>query len=208
MNRNVAIILALALAVGGVLSGCNRPMSTGPLPKPVTGGTVLPTTEPMSQVTPQAQLPAVATATPQAAAPAGGAAAPVVILPTAQVAQATPVPTEQPAAAAVSGAATTHTVKPGEWLFSIGRQYNVSPFTLAQVNRIGPPYRIYPGQVLTIPGGQAPSPGTCSSPYTVRAGDTVYSIGRLCGKTPAAIISANNLANPNFLLVGQQLQIP
>jgi LysM repeat protein len=206
MNRNVAIILSLALAVVVVLSGCNRPMSTGPLPKPV--GTAVPTVDLMSQVTPQAQLPAVATATAQAAAPAGGAATPVVILPTAQVVQPTPAPAQQPQPAAVSGAATTHTVKPGEWLFSIGRQYNVSPFTLAQVNRIGPPYRIYPGQVLTIPGGQAPSPGTCSSPYTVRAGDTVYSIGRLCGKTPAAIISANNLANPNFLLVGQQLQIP
>jgi LysM repeat protein len=120
-------------------------------------------------------------------------------------------PTTAPAA---SGEPTKHTVKPGEWLFSIARQYNVSPFTLAQVNKIGAPYNIYPGQVLTIPGSQPPAPtpppapGTCSSPYTVQAGDTIYSIARKCGKTPSAILSANNLANPNFLLVGQKLQIP
>ena len=207
MNRNVAIILSLALAVVVVLSGCNRPMSTGPLPKPQTAGTAAPTVEPMSQVTPQTQSPAGATVTPQGAA--ASAATPVVVQPTAEPVQATPAPIVQPAVAA-SGVATTHTVKPGEWLFSIGRQYNVSPFTLAQVNRIGPPYRIWPGQVLTIPGDQAPSPspGTCSSPYTVQAGDTVYSIARKCGKTPSAILSANSLANPNFLLVGQKLQIP
>ena len=203
MNRNVAIILSLALAVVVVLSGCNRPMSTGPLPKPQALGTV----EPISQVTPQTQAPSGATATPQGSASAGGAATPAAIQPTAQ-----PTPTAQPQPAAVSGGPIQYTVKPGEWLFSIARQYSVSPFTLAQVNKIGAPYRIYPGQVLTIPGDQPPPPppppGTCSSPYTVQAGDTVYSIARKCGKTPSAILSANNLANPNFLLVGQKLQIP
>jgi LysM repeat protein len=215
MNRHVVIIVSLAVAVVVVLSGCNRPMSSGPIPAPKVVGTAgAPTVEPISQVTPLAVAPSGATVTPQGAAPAAAAAAPTVA-PTAQAAVATVAPTAQPAAAEVatsSGEATKHTVKPGEWLFSIARQYNVSPFTLAQINNINAPYRIYPGQILTIPGSQPPSPppppGTCSSPYTVQAGDTVYSIARKCGKTPSAILSANNLANPNFLLVGQKLQIP
>jgi len=42
----------------------------------------------------------------------------------------------------------------------------------------------------------------------VRAGDTLSSIGRLYGVNPYAIASANGLANPNYICVGQVLYIP
>ena len=41
-----------------------------------------------------------------------------------------------------------HTVKPGETLFSIGRLYNVNPYSIAAANNIPYPYIIYPGQQL------------------------------------------------------------
>ena len=47
----------------------------------------------------------------------------------------------------------THTVQPGESLFEIALQYGVTWTTIATTNNINPPYVIYPGQVLTIPGG-------------------------------------------------------
>lgn len=42
----------------------------------------------------------------------------------------------------------------------------------------------------------------------VRWGDTVYSIARRFGVTVDAIVWANNLANPNYIRVGQVLIIP
>jgi LysM repeat protein len=45
-------------------------------------------------------------------------------------------------------------------------------------------------------------------PYTVQWGDTLSSIGRRFGVSVDAIVSANGLANPNFIYVGQVLTIP
>jgi len=50
-----------------------------------------------------------------------------------------------------------------------------------------------------------PGPG---GTYTVQRGDTIYSIARKLGKTPSAIINANNLVNANFIFPGQVLRIP
>jgi spore germination protein YaaH len=44
--------------------------------------------------------------------------------------------------------------------------------------------------------------------YTVRTGDTLFSISRVAGISPWAIASANGLANPNYIYCGQQLWIP
>ncbi len=44
--------------------------------------------------------------------------------------------------------------------------------------------------------------------YTVRAGDTLYSIARRYGVTVQRIASANRITNPNLIRVGQVLIIP
>lgn len=46
------------------------------------------------------------------------------------------------------------------------------------------------------------------SDYVVRVGDTVSSIGRTFGVSVAAIVRANDLANPNDIVVGTTLAIP
>lgn len=44
--------------------------------------------------------------------------------------------------------------------------------------------------------------------YTVRAGDTIYSIAMAYRTTPNAIITANPSVNPNMLMIGQRLIVP
>ncbi|MCB1583918.1 MAG: peptidoglycan DD-metalloendopeptidase family protein [Marinicella sp.] len=44
----------------------------------------------------------------------------------------------------------THKVVKGDSLYSIGFRYHVDYKTLAQINNIKPPYRIYPGQTLQL----------------------------------------------------------
>ncbi len=47
-----------------------------------------------------------------------------------------------------------------------------------------------------------------SGQHVVRAGETLFSIGRLYGVNPYTIASHNGLANPNLIWVGQVLRIP
>jgi len=44
--------------------------------------------------------------------------------------------------------------------------------------------------------------------HLVRAGETLYSIGRLYGVDPYAIATANGLSNPDYIYIGQLLYIP
>ncbi len=44
--------------------------------------------------------------------------------------------------------------------------------------------------------------------YTVKAGDTIYSIARTYAITPADIVTANNVADANNILIGTELLIP
>ena len=67
----------------------------------------------------------------------------------------------------------THTVKQGEWLYCIGRAYQVSPWAIAQQNYIPWPYWVYPGQVLQIPSAawyNIPAGQTCAAQFTPPSG--------------------------------------
>jgi LysM repeat protein len=50
--------------------------------------------------------------------------------------------------------------------------------------------------------------GACSANHTVVAGENLYRIGLKYGLPWASIATANNLANPNLIYVGQVLCIP
>jgi LysM repeat protein len=105
-----------------------------------------------------------------------------------------------------------HVVVRGETLFSIGRLYNVSPWTIASANRLVNPNLIYVGQSLQIPTGpgypQPQQPHQCGSYYTVQRGDTLFRIGITYGISHWRIASANGIYNPNYIVAGQRLFIP
>lgn len=62
-------------------------------------------------------------------------------------------------------------------------------------------------QVLSFRGEDAPAPRG-EIQHTVRAGDTVYALGRLYQVTPLSIIDKNQLRAPYQLNIGQELMIP
>jgi LysM repeat protein len=59
--------------------------------------------------------------------------------------------------------------------------------------------------ILTPVGSPAPISGET---YTVRPGDTLFTIAQRFGTTVSALVQANNLSNPDRLSIGQQLIIP
>jgi murein DD-endopeptidase MepM/ murein hydrolase activator NlpD len=71
-----------------------------------------------------------------------------------------------------------HTVRSGETLSGIAGRHDVGVTELAQANGLGWPYRVYAGQKLRIPGGDAPQTAT------VELGDNEGSVRLATGAPP------------------------
>ncbi len=102
-----------------------------------------------------------------------------------------------------AAAAATHTVSPGESLYSISRAYGTSVAALRQANGLYTDL-IYPGQQLYIPEGKA---NGNSGTYIVQPGDTLYLIGLRYGVSFQSIKAANGLGS-DMIYPGQKLIIP
>lgn len=233
------LIFVLAAALVFV-AGCERPYPQEPLatPAPMNVPTQLPlqpeaigTQLPQGEATPT--LPAVVVTELGVQTPAPGQPTPVQpvsgqpqaqpspqVQPTVPPAGVQSTPQSQPPTASSQTQAQTaggvYTVKAGDTLFSIGRMYNVNPYSIAAANNIPYPYIIYPGQQLVIPTGTPPSnptpippqPGACRYYHTVRPGENLFRISMAYGVPMDAIAAANGISNYNLIYAGQVLCIP
>jgi murein DD-endopeptidase MepM/ murein hydrolase activator NlpD len=122
----------------------------------------------------------------------------------------------QPAMEAKSG---TVRVEPGMTLYSIARANNLSVGELARANNLAAPYSVSVGQALRIPGRDnaiAPQPAyakpdstlAAGDDHVVRAGETLYSLGRTYGVSPFAIAKLNGFSGNVVLRQGQTVRIP
>ena len=105
-----------------------------------------------------------------------------------------------------------YTVKKGDNLYSIAKNNNISVDTIIQDNALNT-NNLFIGQVLKIRTdnivieecfGSSYSPTT--NTYTVKKGDSLYSISKKFNTTVNDLISKNNLKNTN-LSIGQILKI-
>lgn len=93
-----------------------------------------------------------------------------------------------------------YTVKRGDTLYGISKQFDVPVETIKKVNNLTS-NTITVGQVLSIPTN------TNTATYTVKAGDTLYKIANQYNTTVQELIELNNLSS-NILNIGQQLKVP
>ena len=91
-----------------------------------------------------------------------------------------------------------YTVKRGDSLYSIARQYNTTVNEIVNLNNLKS-NNLSIGQILNIPG-------TTNNTYTVKKGDSLYSIARMFNTTVDAIKKNNNLVS-NTLAIGQVLKV-
>lgn len=107
--------------------------------------------------------------------------------------------------------AKTYKVKAGDSVWRISQQSGISMAELVRLNNIKNNF-IYPGQVLKVSAGKTTTnnnnqttPNKTKS-YTVKSGDSLWSIAQKNGTTISQLKTANNLRS-DLILVGQVLKL-
>lgn len=98
-----------------------------------------------------------------------------------------------------------YTVKSGDTVYGISIQFGVEAIDISTLNNLSGSV-IQIGQVLKIPTKTGNNPNGMFT-YTVKRGDSLYSIARVYETTVDEIKKLNKLTSNN-LSIGQQLQIP
>lgn len=99
-----------------------------------------------------------------------------------------------------------YTVKSGDTLSAIAKEYGTTVNEIASLNNISNPDLIYVGQYLLIPTTSKANVST-SSTYVVKSGDTLSGIANKFGTTYQKLAEINSIANPNKIYPGQVLKI-
>ena len=99
----------------------------------------------------------------------------------------------------------TYIVKRGDTLWGISNQFGVSVTELARINNVTAD-TLQINQELIIPSVSGTNPSNMFI-YTVKSGDSLYTIAKKYNTTVNAIIDINSL-NSTLLQIGQQLRIP
>ncbi len=118
-----------------------------------------------------------------------------------------------PAGSAAPSTASSgvYVVQRGDTLRAIAARHGTTVAYLASLNGLRDPNFIWVGQRLKVPssGSPASTPTQGSTVvHIVQRGEFLARIARNYGTTASAIASANNLANPSLIYVGQRLIIP
>jgi LysM repeat protein len=104
-----------------------------------------------------------------------------------------------------SGCGQFYTVRWGDTLWKIAVRFGTTVYKLAQLNGLSNPNRIIAGQTLCVkPGGGTP----WGFLYTIKWGDTLYSIAMRYGWSVWYLASVNHIANPDKIIAGQVILIP
>ncbi len=120
----------------------------------------------------------------------------------------TPVPTETPEPKTVP-----YTVQPDDTVSTVAEKFGITSQQLRELNLLATD-SLQVGQVLRVPNTPGvtseglPTPTPAPFLYTVKEGDTLFSIALQFEVSPNEIVAANILSNPNNVFVGQELLIP
>ena len=88
-----------------------------------------------------------------------------------------------------------YTIKRGDNLYQIAKNYNVNPSLLAALNGLDLNEFIYPNQVIMVPKNEF-------SYYITKDGDTLYNVSNIFGVKESDIVNNNKTI---YLLPGQMI---
>ena len=100
-----------------------------------------------------------------------------------------------------AGKAISYKVKKGDAVDSIADDLDMTRQELAKANKLKPPYRLHPGQILKGPPQQLKG-------YMPVAGDTLALVGKRFGVTAKALAAANGIKPTGSVRPGHRLTLP
>ena len=100
----------------------------------------------------------------------------------------------------------TYTVKSGDSLWSIANRFGTTVAELKALNNLNT-NALQVGQVLKLPTTNTSTGNNNGNTYTVKSGDSLWSIANRFGTTVDTLRTINNLST-NTLQVGQVLKLP
>lgn len=101
-----------------------------------------------------------------------------------------------------------YTVKSGDTLSAIAKEYGTTVNEIASLNNISNPDLIYVGQYLLIPTTSNANVSISTTyTYTVKNGDTLSGIANEFGTTYQKLAEINGIADPNKIYAGQVIKI-
>lgn len=112
-----------------------------------------------------------------------------------------------------SSATGTYTVQSGDTLSGIANKFGTNYESLASLNNISNPNRIYVGQVLKLSANSSTASSvyqtttnvTPAGSYSVKAGDSLSAIAARYGMSYETLARLNNISDPNRIVAGQRI---
>lgn len=103
----------------------------------------------------------------------------------------------------------TYRVKRGDSLNAIARKHGTTLTALLNLNHLKINDPLYIGRKILVPSG-APEPaaGKLLKRYTVKKGDTMFSLAKGCFITVEELRRINNMSDSDSLLSGQKIKLP
>ena len=116
----------------------------------------------------------------------------------------TPQPQVQTYEQPVQNDGTTYIVQSGDTLSGIAARYGTTYQSLAAINNIADPNRIYPGQEIVIDWAAAEA---STEYYTIQPGDTLSGIAARYGTTWQWLAEVNSISDPNLIYPGNTIRV-
>jgi LysM repeat protein len=217
MNKRISMIVVITMVVLAalVLSSCERSASKAPVATPTLN---LPVTTQAQSVIEAEDLSE--QATKEAAETAEDDVEVIEEEAAEEEVEATAVPeptaTPEPEVPEVTRP-ETYALQAGEWPICIARRFDLDLGSFFSLNGLGMDSRPATGTVLKIPADGSWSVASYGeralkshpTTYTVKNGDTIYTVACHFGDVaPEQIAAVNSLEAPYTLTAGQELQIP
>ena len=99
---------------------------------------------------------------------------------------------------------SVYVIEQGDTIESIAQKFNTTPQVIYDLNTFSPISIIEVGKSIVVPNSKIPA----FDYYTVKKGDTIYSISKMFNITPEIFANLNGLEDGEYIYENETLMVP